>query len=308
MSSSSSSRRLEYFELLDIPEDCSNRQVVQAYRRKSLQHHPDKPGGDKAIFQKLTKAYACLRNEGKRSRYLRLGYDEDNVTGEEAGEGGDYSAATFVDAFFGESARAADGRSADWKLFSVSNYTIISLEEVPIYMRDIVQVGLNYLASVDIPLGQESFKSIFLLRHSRIDILYLMLGLVEDEELTQEAFDRDSSYPITYYDTPLQPGIAPRWSDQNILGNDRPKDIEKRVERKELNYEEFERRQRFALAALENNVDELAALEEDYYTKKTEGEQQKSSGTSGAGTTGGGKYTKVERLEEDAEAADTFDG
>jgi len=45
-----------------------------------------------------------------------------------------------------------------------------------------------------------------------------MLGLLEGEELTQEAFEDDSSYPITYYDNPLQPGIMPRWSDQNVLG------------------------------------------------------------------------------------------
>lgn len=30
--------------------------------------------------------------------------------------------------------------------------------------------------------------------------------------LTQEVFESEQSYTITYYDNPLQPGIAPRWS------------------------------------------------------------------------------------------------
>ena len=52
-------------------------------------------------------------------------------------------------------------------------------------MRDIVKIGLNYLGSLD----HIEIRNIFLLRHQRIDILYMMLALVDSEDLSQDAFD-----------------------------------------------------------------------------------------------------------------------
>jgi len=46
----------------------------------------------------------------------------------------------FVDAFFGEGARASDGCSSDWRLNSISNYTQLDVGEVPAYLKDIVKV------------------------------------------------------------------------------------------------------------------------------------------------------------------------
>ncbi|CAD7967247.1 unnamed protein product [Amoebophrya sp. A120] len=318
--------RLKYFELLDLPEDCTTEQVVRQFRRKSLRVHPDKPTGDKEQFQQLNRAYTCLRDERRRAKYLEDGFDDQHVSTEESD--------TFVDAFFGEGARASTGHSADFKLYSVSNYQTVNLSklfgrgstkkgedepaddeqesgepELPVYMRDIIKVGLNYLASLE----DHEFANIFFLRHMRIDILYLMIGVVDEnvepeselyrgagstsspvqhhasaqeqagrdassassacDYLTQEMFERDSSYPITYYDTPLQPGIAPRWSDQNILAScEKIREMNEKkaagkVERRELSFEEFERRQRYALAALEYQVDELGVLEDEYEAK-----------------------------------------
>lgn len=161
----------------------------------------------------------------------------------------------FVDAFFGESARSVDGRSPDWSMNAIANYVRIDLEEVPLHMKDIVRIGLHYLVSLD-----HDFENVVLLQHARVDILYLMVGLPTATELTQELFDSEESYPITYYDNPLQPGIAPRWSDQNS-SKPRRKDLPRR----ELNFEEFQRRQKHALAMLENAPpDPMAALEEKY--------------------------------------------
>jgi len=93
-----------------------------------------------------------------------------------------------------------------------------------------------------------------------------MVGLFTEGDLTQEIFESEQSYPITYYDNPLQPGIAPRWSDQNVLGGRKAK--KKDLPRRELNFEEFQRRQKHALAMLENApADPMAALEEKYRSK-----------------------------------------
>merc|ERR1711874_117183 len=84
--------------------------------------------------------------------------------------------------------------------------------------------------------------------------------------LTQEVYNSEWSYPIRYYDNPLQPGITPMWSDQNVLGGTKAKN--KTPPRKELNFEEFQRRKKIALAMLENGPpDPMAALEEKYRTK-----------------------------------------
>mmetsp|Transcript_18731 Transcript_18731/g.46829 ORF Transcript_18731/g.46829 Transcript_18731/m.46829 type:complete len:289 (+) Transcript_18731:263-1129(+) len=258
--------KLTYFEVLGLEESCSTAEVVRSFRRKSLKAHPDKPTGDKILFQQLNQAYSCLKDDARRQRYLRDGFDDQNVSTEDTD--------SFVDAFFGEGARASDGHSADWKLTSINNYQFVNLnpkevdeEQLPIHMKDIIKVGLNYLAS----LPDQDFSAIFFMRHLRIDILYLMIGLCDGSEvLTQDAFEGEATYPITYYDTPLQPGISPRWSDQNVLNSAaKIKDMnEKRasgqVERRELSFEEFERRQRYALAALEYKVDELGVLENKY--------------------------------------------
>mmetsp|Transcript_28696 Transcript_28696/g.46203 ORF Transcript_28696/g.46203 Transcript_28696/m.46203 type:complete len:458 (+) Transcript_28696:85-1458(+) len=250
----SAPKKLPYYEVLGVSESATQDDIIRAYRKLSLKVHPDKPGGSNAKFQELSKAYKCLKDDDARRKYDDCGFDEDNL--EDTTEVDE-----FVNAFFGEGARNIDGRSPDWKTNSVENYNPINLEQVPLHMKDIVRVGLNYIVSLD-----HIFENVVLLQHGRIDILYLMVGLFDAGGLTQEVFESDRSYPITYYDNPLQPGIQPRWSDQNVLGGTRLK--KKDVPRKELTFEEFQRRQKIALAMLENEApDPMAALEEKYRNK-----------------------------------------
>jgi hypothetical protein len=130
-------------------------------------------------------------------------------------------------------------------------------------MKDIVRIGLKYIVSLD-----HDFENVVLLQHARVDILYLMVGYFSDGPLTQEIFESEESYPLTYYDNPLQPGIQPVWSDQNVLGQKKGKKKPEDLPRRALNYEEFQRRQKYALAMLENGpADPMAELEQKYRTK-----------------------------------------
>lgn len=247
-------RKLPYYQVLGVPENATQSEIIRAFRKLSLKMHPDKPGGSSQKFQDLNKAYKCLRDEDSRRKYHECGFDEDNVCTDEVDQ--------FVDAFFGEGARSVDGRSPDWNTNAITTYIRIDLNEVPMHMKDIVRVGLNYIVSLD-----HEFENVVLLQHSRVDILYLIVGFFEEGQLTQAIFESEASYPITYYDNPLQPGIAPRWSDQNVLGGHR-KNKNKELPRKELTFEEFQRRQKIALSMLENApTDPMAALEEKYRTK-----------------------------------------
>jgi len=245
-----STRKLPYYDVLAVSEDATEAEIIRAFRKLSLRFHPDKQGGSTEKFQELNQAYKCLKDSESRRKYDDCGFDEDNIDTTETDQ--------FVDAFFGEGARRVDGRSGDWRMGAIEAYISINLEEVPLHMKDIVRIGLNYMVSLDC-----DFENLVLLQHARVDILYLMVGLLVEGELTQEAFESEDSYTITYYDNPLQPGIQPTWGDQNGK-----KFKKKDMPRRELNFEEFKRRQKHALAMLENGPpDPMMALEEKYRAK-----------------------------------------
>ena len=56
---------------IGIEED----QVKKAYRKLSLKHHPDKPGGDADTFRVLNRAQKVLMNPKLRQQYDILGLD-----------------------------------------------------------------------------------------------------------------------------------------------------------------------------------------------------------------------------------------
>lgn len=61
----------EYFEILGIGREASQRDVTVAYRKLALLLHPDKcdlPDGELA-FKKVAAAFACLRDPEQRSQY-----------------------------------------------------------------------------------------------------------------------------------------------------------------------------------------------------------------------------------------------
>jgi len=166
----------------------------------------------------------------------------------------------FFENFFGDQARGSDGRSADYSYYSLSNYDHLTLkeEDLPPYIRDIVKVGLNYLARVVVDLED---RDVCFLRHQRVDILYVMVAYFPP--LTQTSFD--DGYIIHYYDNPLQAAISPAWSDQNVLGGSRKVSVEIRKLRA-LNDEQFRLRQDCARSAL-MAPDPQAALENRYAEK-----------------------------------------
>ena len=63
----------EFYELLGLNRAASGKEMTQAYRRSSLQCHPDKPGGDIEKFKVLRKAYDVLVNASDRCLYDRGG-------------------------------------------------------------------------------------------------------------------------------------------------------------------------------------------------------------------------------------------
>ena len=65
----------DYYEILGVKRDSTEKEIKKAYRELCKIHHPDK-GGDAEEFKKISRAYETLSDKDKRSHYDRFGTDE----------------------------------------------------------------------------------------------------------------------------------------------------------------------------------------------------------------------------------------
>ncbi|CAM9500169.1 unnamed protein product [Discosporangium mesarthrocarpum] len=61
-----------YYEILGVLRSATTEEIDRAYRKASLQAHPDK-GGDPAVFHRLKKAHEVLHDPKLRLRYDEYG-------------------------------------------------------------------------------------------------------------------------------------------------------------------------------------------------------------------------------------------
>ncbi len=69
--------RKDCYELLGVARDATADDVKKAYRKKAMDHHPDRNPGDQeaeAKFRELSEAYDILRDPEKRAAYDQFGY------------------------------------------------------------------------------------------------------------------------------------------------------------------------------------------------------------------------------------------
>ena len=65
-----------FYELLGISKQASTEEIKKAFRKKSLEHHPDR-GGNEQDFKKINEAYQTLIDNNKR-RIYDIGGNPDN--------------------------------------------------------------------------------------------------------------------------------------------------------------------------------------------------------------------------------------
>lgn len=98
-----------YYEVLGISKTASAEEIKKAYRKKALQHHPDKNQGDpkaEKSFKEISEAYEVLSNTQKKDVYDRYGEEGLKGGGGMGGHQGGYSSMdealrTFMGAFGG---------------------------------------------------------------------------------------------------------------------------------------------------------------------------------------------------------------
>ena len=128
----------DYYEVLGVTKNASQKEIKQAYRKLAIKYHPDRNEGDKSAeekFKEAAEAYEVLSSDEKRSRYDQFGHQ--GMSGAR-GFGGGFS--NMSDIFeqhgdiFGDIFGSAFGRSSGQnRVTRGSNLRIritLSLEEI----------------------------------------------------------------------------------------------------------------------------------------------------------------------------------
>lgn len=63
----------DYYDVLGVDKGADDTQIQKAYRRRAVQIHPDKTGGDRRAFDKVAEAYHVLSDSTKRQLYDQYG-------------------------------------------------------------------------------------------------------------------------------------------------------------------------------------------------------------------------------------------
>ena len=67
----------DYYSVLGVRRDASDKEIKQTYRRLARQYHPDVNQGDASAeqkFKEISEAYAVLSNPDSRKKYERFGH------------------------------------------------------------------------------------------------------------------------------------------------------------------------------------------------------------------------------------------
>ncbi|WP_462167524.1 molecular chaperone DnaJ [Pseudoalteromonas sp. GB43] len=67
----------DYYEVLGVSKDASERDIKKAYKRLAMKYHPDRTAGDKELeskFKEVKEAYEVLTDDQKRQMYDQYGH------------------------------------------------------------------------------------------------------------------------------------------------------------------------------------------------------------------------------------------
>ena len=158
-----------YYDMLDISESASNKEIKQAFKKLAKQHHPDR-GGDQTKFKEANEAYDTLKNPSKRQEYDTIRKYGESMGGEGSGfhftQGG-FSDNVFEEFFSGFNFANQSGSPfrRTYRTRSKANKSInvrmaISIKEAMNNLEKTISYklpsGKNEFATVKIPAGVQN--------------------------------------------------------------------------------------------------------------------------------------------------------
>ena len=145
---------MDYYNVLGVDKSASESELKSAYKKASMQHHPDRTGGDDSQFKKINEAYSALKDPQKRQMYDQFGTTDPQQQGFNPGggtsfhfNGGDVN--EVFSRFFGEGFAQPQRRPQN------QNITI----GADINIEDIVK-GKELIATYRLPTGREETVTI----------------------------------------------------------------------------------------------------------------------------------------------------
>lgn len=87
------SDKRDYYDVLGVQREAGEDEIKKAFRKKAMEHHPDRNNGDKAAelkFKECAEAYGVLGDEEKRRTYDQFGHAAFERGGGPQGAGGQH--------------------------------------------------------------------------------------------------------------------------------------------------------------------------------------------------------------------------
>jgi curved DNA-binding protein len=203
----------DYYKVLGVSRNASQKDIKQAYRKLARQYHPDiKPGDEVAQekFKQINEAYEVLSDPEKRRKYDTLGSNWQRRGGFNSGLGrgtGDFSDIfeSIFSGFGGANPRTRPSQTGSQQGKNIESPVDVTLREAFTGSKRIVTVEGERL-EVTIPLGVKTGSKIRMsgkggrgsLGEARGD-LYLVLNVLDDPNFKRDGNDLTVNVPVDLY-------------------------------------------------------------------------------------------------------------
>ena len=161
---------MDYYSILGVNRNATPEEIKKAYKKQSMQHHPDRTGGDDSKFKEVNEAYQALNNPQKKQAYDQFGTTDGRQNQYRSGDfefnfnGNPFSGMddVFSQMFGGGSPFGNQRRGPTNRPINVA--IDVSLEDVlngkTIGMEIQLPTGRTKVVTVDVPAGVEHGQQI----------------------------------------------------------------------------------------------------------------------------------------------------